>query len=368
VLAGAAIAGAAVFVFRVSGEMPDFEVYWRAGVRAASAEPLYRAADGHYQFKYLPVFAVLVSPLGAIDIGTARAIWFGASVALLGVLLALSVRLLPARTTVTWTLVALTVVVLGKFYARELLLGQANLIFAAASVGALLALARGRPAAGGALVALSIVLKPYGALLLPWLAVRGPARATAAAGVGLAAAVLAPAVLYGIDGNVALHRDWWRTVTETTAPNLLNPDNVSWLAMYTRWIGEGPAASLLALATASGATGAAWMMWRRRREVPAPDGLEGALLLLLVPFVSPQGWDYVLLVATPAVMFVIDGRRALPRWLRGLAFAALAAIGLTIYDVMGRDAYLAYMAMSGITLCGIVVIAALVALRFRRAA
>ena len=39
-----------VFIFKVSGKMPDFEVFWRAGERAAAAEPLYRVADGHYQF------------------------------------------------------------------------------------------------------------------------------------------------------------------------------------------------------------------------------------------------------------------------------------------------------------------------------
>jgi hypothetical protein len=43
----AASLAAGAFVLRVSREMPDFDVYWRAGVRAAAAEPLYRAEDGH---------------------------------------------------------------------------------------------------------------------------------------------------------------------------------------------------------------------------------------------------------------------------------------------------------------------------------
>ena len=43
---------------RIKRQTPDLEVYWRAGVRAAAGEPLYRASDGHYQFKYLPAFAV----------------------------------------------------------------------------------------------------------------------------------------------------------------------------------------------------------------------------------------------------------------------------------------------------------------------
>jgi hypothetical protein len=365
VLAVVAAVATAAFLFRVSGEMPDFDVYWRAGARAAAAEPLYRTEDGHYQFKYLPAFAVLVAPLGALDLRQARAVWFGGSVALLGALLALSVRLLPPGRMATGTVVGLTIVVLGKFYARELLLGQANLLFAVVSVGAVLALSRGRETAGGALVALSIVLKPYGALLVPWLVIRRRPRSIGAASLGLAVAALLPAAIYGFDRNVALHRDWWHTVVATTAPNLLNPDNVSWLAMYTRWMGEGRPAALLTLVTTACALGAAWSVWRARRDVSAPDGLEGALLLLLVPFVSPQGWDYVLLVSTPAVMYVISAQDRLPGALRWPAVAALAAIGLSIYDVMGREAYRAFMTMSGVTLCGFVVMAALVALRHR---
>jgi hypothetical protein len=48
--------------------------------------------------------------------------------------------------------------------------------------------------------------------------------------------------------------------------------------------------------------------------------------------------------------------------------AALAITGLTIFDLMGRAAYGAFMQMSGITLCFFVVIAALAALRHRQIA
>jgi hypothetical protein len=43
-------------------------------------------------------------------------------------------------------------------------------------------------------------------------------------------------------------------------------------------------------------------------------------------------------------------------------------VALSIYDLMGRDAYAAFMASSAITICFLVQIAALVTLRFRRAA
>ena len=69
----------AVFTTRVSRKMPDFEVYWTAGSRAIAAQPLYRADDGHFQFKYLPAFALLVSPLATVPLPLAKALWFGGS-------------------------------------------------------------------------------------------------------------------------------------------------------------------------------------------------------------------------------------------------------------------------------------------------
>src|SRR5215211_6229658 len=86
----------AVFTTRVSRKMPDFEVYWTAGARAAAAEPLYREEDGHFQFKYLPVFAVLASPLAAIPLPAAKGAWFALSAVLMVILLGLSVAALPA--------------------------------------------------------------------------------------------------------------------------------------------------------------------------------------------------------------------------------------------------------------------------------
>ena len=175
-----------------------------------------------------------------------------------------------------------------------------------------------------------------------------------------------PAVVYGLAGNVALHRDWLATVITTTAPNILNIDNVSWLAMYARWYGPGVMATTLAALTAVAALALVAWAWRAGRDMAHPAGLEAALLLLLIPLLSPQGWDYVLLLSTPAIVYLVNYEDRLPRAWRPLAFAALAAIGLTTFDLMGRAAYSAFMQMSGITLCFFVVIAALAVLRRRR--
>jgi hypothetical protein len=362
-----------LFVTRVSGKMPDLDVYLRAGARAAAAEPLYRVEDSHYQFKYLPAFALLMAPLGAASVPVARAVWFAISTALLAMLVLASVRLVnePGRGRQTamppWLLGAIVVAVLGKFYARELVLGQVNAISAAVVVFALLAIRQGREAAAGALVALAIVLKPYFVLLVPWLLARRREGSIRAVALGLIIALLAPAVVYGVAGSVDQHLAWWHTVVSTTAPNVLNPDNVSWLAMFTRWFGvdSGPWPLVFLAISVVAALALLACVWAFREGLAFPEGLEGALLLMLMPFLSPQGWDYVLLVATPAVAYVVAYRDRLPKGLVWLTVAALAVVGVTIYDLMGRAAYHAFMNASGITLCFMVVIAAVTTLRHR---
>ena len=310
---------------RIERQMPDLEVYWRAGVRAAAGEPLYRTDDQHYQFKYLPAFAVLAIPLGALPLVVAKTAWFAASVALLLGFVTLSLRLPVRRHGPLWLLAAAVIVTMGKFYGHELILGQVNLLFGVVAVGSLLAIKAGRDVLAGALVALAIVVKPYAVIFLPWLVAQQRWRASLAATGGLAAALVLPMTRYSIDRTVALHREWWLTVTGSTAPNLLNQDNVSIAAMFAKWLGPGSVASWLSIAVASLLLLAAAYVFARRAEIEFPEGLEGSLLLTLIPLLSPQGWDYVFLIATPAVVYVVNYRARLPGVLRVLTPAALAS-------------------------------------------
>jgi Glycosyltransferase family 87 len=364
----AAVSIAALFTTRVSRKMPDFEVYWTAGSRAAEAQPLYRVEDGHYQFKYLPAFAVLAVPLASLPLGAAKALWFGCSAILITVLLALSARAIPAPRLPLVLLLVITFIAMAKFYAHELVLGQVNLLFAVLVMLAVLQLRRGRAAAAGLLLAAAVIIKPYAVLFAPWLAVRSPRVGFATMIAALVAALIVPAVIYGWHDNVRLLGEWWRTARTSTAPNLTNQDNVSLAAMFHRWLGDQPAASTFAALTGLLLLGLTAVVVAGRGALPASETLEAALLLILIPLLSPQGWDYVFLIATPGVMLLVDKLPALPRGLRIATALAIAAAGLSIYDVMGRSAYAAFMATSAITICFLIEASALITLRFRRAA
>jgi hypothetical protein len=358
----------AVFTTRVSRKMPDFEVYRTAGSRALAAEPLYRADDGHFQFKYLPAFAVLASPLALVPLTAAKGGWFAVSAVLMLVLLGLSVRAMPEVRRPPALLLVITFLAMAKFYAHELVLGQVNLLFAVLVVLAIVWMRSGRDAAAGVLLALAVVVKPYAVLFAPWLVTRRNRTAFVSMAAGLLVLLLLPIARYGWDGNLRLLGEWWQTVTSTTTPNLTNPDNVSLGAMFTRWMGPDSPAPILAATTGGILLVLAAVVMAGRGSLTAPDTLEGSLLLLLIPLLSPQGWDYVLLIGTPAVMLLVNDVSSLPRGLRVATVVAIAVIALSIYDLIGRAAYATFMGLSLITVCVVIEVAALVALRFRRAA
>jgi hypothetical protein len=138
--------------------------------------------------------------------------------------------------------------------------------------------------------------------------------------------------------------------------------------MWTKWIGTGRPATLLSTLTGAVLLATAALVFLRRRDVEFPEGLEAALLLTSIPLLSPQGWDYVFLVATPAIFFILNYFADLSQPLRAAAAAALVLTGFTLYDIMGRAAYSRFMMLSVITVCFFVVIAALANIRLRAAA
>lgn len=340
-----------LFATRVRHEMADFEVYRVAGARFVAGTPLYVAADGHWQFKYLPAFAFAVAPLAECPPVVSRAVWFGLSVMLLVTLLRQSRVLLPEPRRKAVFLVGLTFVTMAKFYVHEINLGQSNLLLAVFVLCAVGAWRAQRDAAAGALLAAAAIVKPYAIVFLPYLVVRRRWPSLAGFGAVLGTALLLPALHYGWSGNISLLREWWAVASASTAPNLLGQDNISIAGMYAAWLGVGSVAARLAVLTSLLLIGACGVTVMRRPSACSPDYLDAALLLFVIPLLSPQGWDYVLLLGTPAIMLLLDRGREFTRPARWLLVACLAVVGLTIWDVLGRHLYSAVMMSRVLTVC-----------------
>ena len=88
----------------------------------------------------------------------------------------------------------------------------------------------------------------------------------------------------------------------------------------------------------------------------------------MLPIISPQGWDYVFLLSTLATMLLINYRAKLPSVMKQPVTVALIVIAFSIYDLVGRAVYLRFMRLSIITICYLIVIAGIAALRWRKVA
>jgi hypothetical protein len=227
---------------------------------------------------------------------------------------------------------------------------------------------RGRGPAAGAAVAAGAFVKPYAFIMLPWLAWTLGWRALVAFGLVLAGGLLLPALFYGWNGNLTLLSEWYRTVSETTAPNLMMPETISFASMWAKWIQPGEVASALALASAVVAVAVGLVVLVLRRRVPEPNFLEGAYFFVLIPLLSPQGWDYVLLLAMPAYMGLVDRFRDLSTPWRVVAVLGIFLTSFTVFDIVRRPLYTLLMRIAAVSVGAVLVAACLVRLRWRSVA
>jgi hypothetical protein len=361
------LSAAYVFGIRWNHGMADFAVNYRAGQRILRGETLYQTADGHYMFKYFPSAALIYAPFTALPIELAMAVWFLLSLAAFIAIFRIIARLVLDK-RIAYTL-AITGAILAKYILHELRLGQINVfvtLLMLASLNALL----GSPGwqaelIGGALAGIAVAIKPYAALLVLYLLVTLRWRSVAAALATLAVCLLLPSALYGVAGNFGELREWASTLSGSTPALLTNVDNVSVLAFFSKWLDPARAVQptmvvlgILALLTMAIIVAG----WRR------PDGcvLDGAVILTLIPLVSPLGWDYNFMLALLAVTIIVNSRLAFATPIRWLLAANFAIVALALYDTMGRVAYGAFMRWSVTTINFGVVILALAYLRFRK--
>ncbi len=115
-----------LFLFKIKGDMVDFEVNYEAGKRLSMGETLYRVEDEHFMFKYLPASAILYLPLSYLPLDAAKAVWYFLVVFCSFCLVYISYRILPSTEKKSIYLIIIPPLILAKFFFREIQLGQIN--------------------------------------------------------------------------------------------------------------------------------------------------------------------------------------------------------------------------------------------------
>jgi len=99
--------------------------------------------------------------------------------------------------------------------------------------------------------------------------------------------------------------------------------------------------------------------------VAEPNYLEGAYFLILVALLSPQGWDYVLLIGLPAYVCLVDRWFDLsPSW-RAVAATGIFLTSFTVFDLLRRPLYMFLMRVSGVSVGAVLIAVTLIRLRWR---
>lgn len=105
-------------------------------------------------------------------------------------------------------------------------------------------------------------------------------------------------------------------------------------------------------------------MWRRQ-HVAEPNYLEGAYFFVLVALLSPQGWDYVLLLGLPAYMLLVDRFGDLSVAWRGITLLGFFLTSFTVFDLLGRTLYTQTMQLAGVSVGAVLIATCLIRLRWR---
>ena len=365
-----------LFFIRVKTNMKDFEVNYQAGKRLRMAETLYRTQDEHYMFKYFPSAALLYAPLTQLPLDTAKGIWYLLIIAGLTGMFTLSSRMLTEGNPLSFPMTVVTLMVLLKFILREIELGQIN-----ALVGFILTLmiwnlalsqkkndSVGRNWLAGIFWGLGVALKPYALLFFPYLLVKKNWRSLAGGAAFLLISFFAPAFYYGFEGNLEVHREWFETLSGSTPHLLTSQDNISIPALFTKWTGQKNLSLFLTSMVLLIMAILILILIHRGKSIRKSCILEGAVLLMLIPLVSPLGWDYTLLLSVLGLMTIIRHFFCYSNPWRAVLIVNLLVIGLSVYDLLGRELYSNFMSWSVITVNFLILLGFLFFLRIRRIA
>lgn len=277
---------------------------------------------GGYLWLYPPAWLMVIAPLGLLPFSAAFIVFtvlaylaFAASVWRLAAPLPGGLPLILASPTVVMTL---------HF-------GNNSLLWTGALVASLAALAQGRGALAGGLIAL-LTIKPQLGLLIPVVLVAGGHwRTIGWATVGTAAIAAVSTAAMGTEY-------WLRWIDSMEAMSALMEAQVlrsymmvTWYALL-RFVGLGHETALAVQVTIMlGAAGSVGWVWRR----PVSSDLKAATLCIGILVATPYAWHYEMALALVAAMFLARdgfGRSAGERiWLGALWLGQVPGLAFEPY-------------------------------------
>ena len=330
----------------VKNDMSDFGVTYKGGQRILKGETLYRTSDGHLQFKYSPASAVFFSLFSFVPYEIAKFVWYLFVLFFLIIILNISYNLLPSKNLKKGLIISLSFLILLKFIAREVELGQVNIFIYLVLILLLQATLVKKDIQGGLFWGFSLFFKPYALVFLPYFILKKRFKLIAV-GIGLLmVGLFTPTVFYGLKGNMAVFYDWKQTLSKSTPSLLATYDNASVHALFLNVLPDNDGTlSMIFIGCTFLILGLSllWMMYQgKRKAIRHPEVLEFSFLLVLIPFLSPLGWYYNYLYSLLAITLLLNSIKDFSNILRYILVINFVVIGASLREILGKEIFRFY--------------------------
>ncbi|NIM91552.1 MAG: DUF2029 domain-containing protein [Candidatus Aminicenantes bacterium] len=359
-----------VYVFWVRKDMSDFGVCYQGGKRILKGETLYRVSDGHLQYKYSPPSAVFFSLLGLLPYEVAKFIWYLSELVFLYFILILSYKILPTKLKKKGTIIVFSLLILAKFYAREIELGQVNIHIILTLTLMLLAMLSHKYVLAGLCWGLTLFYKPYALVFLPYFLLKKKFRLVATGIVVAIFGLFSPVIFYGFKGNMVVLNEWMASLSRSTSPLLATFDNASLHSFFLNILpGQKTELALVFIICVSLLIGLSFigmMFLGKREDSKKPEVLEFAFLFILIPLLSPLGWYYNYLYSILAIILLLNCIEKFPAFLKYGLIINFIIIGVSLKEVLGRAVFDFYTQNSLVVINYLIVLFFLFFTRFRK--
>ncbi|MBL7962508.1 MAG: DUF2029 domain-containing protein [Flavobacteriales bacterium] len=344
----------------------DLDIFLAAAQDLLQGSNVYRASyNDCYSYFYGLAFAYLLAPLTALPIWMAKVLWSLAGLFLVGrcyQIMAgwLGLHAWPlARQRLVQVLVALVTL---QSLRDNLGLGQASLLLCWCGLESIALAARGRALPAAMLLSFGIDMKLLPLIVLPYWIYRAHWRATVLLPICLAAWVVLPLGILGVENGKDLLSTRWQLLDPSDTRHVLDDEEHDFIALGSvisaylggpqvndhridlpRRVASLPDHSLGLLTWAARLLLGLGMLWfLRTLPFRGPHGdlhraWETAYLLACIPLVFPHQQNYATWYAAPAILYLAVHTIANPArgpWL--IAAWVMLFLGMNVHLLLGH--------------------------------
>lgn len=321
--------------------MCDLDVFLRAGRRLLNSEPMYNLSDGHFTFKYFPVNGLIFALLAPLTYPIASIIWCTLIVVCGWLVMQICFRWAQEDTgfRLSPLTLFLTLLILANYFIQELQLGQSNVIMFYAILRSVDAWRKQKELPTALWWVLAFVVKPYALPFLPFFFWKRAYR-TGLIALGTATILFfVPVIFYGWAGFWAVIKGLGETAGGSSAHLAENEYNASLFGMFSK-MGVVPYKTIAIYSMLTALVLGGWLAissWGKAETQSLT--IEAAVLMILTPLVSPQGWLYIYWCGVAGVIWIIARWQSLTVIEKGVSSVIFAGMGLLNYEVIGKQLY-----------------------------